>query len=33
MGSSAGKTDPKSKKKEERGIKMMDTMMQHTPER
>jgi hypothetical protein len=33
MGSSAGKTDSKSKKKEERGIKMMDTMMQHTPDR
>ena len=33
MGDSAGKTDPKSKKKEERGIKMMDTMMQHTPDR
>jgi hypothetical protein len=33
MGSSAGKTDPKSKKKEERGIKMMDTMMQHSPDR
>jgi hypothetical protein len=33
MGSSAGKTDPKSKKKEKRGIKMMDTMMQHSPDR
>jgi hypothetical protein len=33
MGSSAGKTDEKSKKKEKRGIKMMDTMMQHTPDR
>jgi hypothetical protein len=33
MGSSAGKTDSKSKKKEERGIKMMDTMMQHTPDK
>jgi hypothetical protein len=33
MGSSAGKTDPKSKKKEQRGIKMMDTMMQHSPDR
>jgi len=32
MGSSAGKEDPKSKKKEKRGIKMMDTMMQHTPD-
>ena len=32
MGSSAGKTDPKSKKKEKRGVKMMDTMMQHTPD-
>jgi len=33
MGSSAGKNDPTSKKKEARGIKMMDTMMQHTPDR
>jgi hypothetical protein len=33
MGSSAGKTDEKSKKKEKRGIKMMDTMMQHSPDR
>jgi hypothetical protein len=33
MGSSAGKTDPKSKRKEQRGIKMMDTMMQHSPDR
>lgn len=33
MGSSAGKNDPASKKKESRGIKMMDTMMQHTPDR
>ena len=33
MGSSAGKTDSKSKKKEERGIKMMDVTMQHTPDR
>ena len=33
MGSSAGKTDPASKKKESRGIKMMDTMMQHIPDR
>jgi hypothetical protein len=33
MGSSAGKTDPKSKKNEKRGIKMMDTMMQHSPDR
>jgi hypothetical protein len=33
MGSSAGKTDPKSDKKEKRGIKMMDTMMQHSPDR
>lgn len=33
MGSSAGKTDPKSKKKENRGIKMMDVTMQHTPDR
>lgn len=33
MGSSAGKTDSASKKKEARGIKMMDTMMQHTPDR
>lgn len=33
MGSSAGKTDPKSKKKEKRGIKMMDVTMQHTPDR
>jgi hypothetical protein len=33
MGSSAGKNDPESKKKEKRGIKMMDTMMQHTPDR
>jgi hypothetical protein len=33
MGSSAGKTDPESKKKENRGIKMMDTMMQHTPDK
>ena len=32
MGSSAGKTDEKSKKKEKRGIKMMDTMMQHSPD-
>ncbi len=32
MGSSAGKTDSASKKKEKRGIKMMDTMMQHTPD-
>lgn len=32
MGSSAGKTDATSKKKEKRGIKMMDTMMQHTPD-
>jgi hypothetical protein len=32
MGSSAGKTDPASKKKENRGIKMMDKMMQHTPD-
>jgi hypothetical protein len=32
MGSSAGKTDEKSKKKEKRGVKMMDTMMQHTPD-
>ena len=32
MGSSAGKTDPASRKKEKRGIKMMDTMMQHTPD-
>jgi len=32
MGSSAGKTDPKSKKKEQRGIKMMDVMMQHSPD-
>jgi hypothetical protein len=33
MGSSAGKTDEKSNKKEKRGIKMMDTMMQHSPDR
>lgn len=33
MGSSAGKSDEKSKKKEKRGIKMMDVMMQHTPDR
>jgi hypothetical protein len=33
MGSSAGKTDSKSKKKENRGIKMMDTMMQHSSDR
>ena len=33
MGSSAGKNDSESKKKEKRGIKMMDTMMQHTPDR
>ena len=33
MGSSAGKTDEKSKKKEKRGVKMMDTMMQHSPGR
>ena len=32
MGSSAGKDDEKSKKKEKRGIKMMDTMMQHSPD-
>ena len=32
MGDSAGKTDPKSKKKEQRGVKMMDTMMQHSPD-
>lgn len=32
MGSSAGKTDPASKKRESRGIKMMDTMTQHTPD-
>jgi hypothetical protein len=32
MGSSAGKTDEASKKKEKRGIKMMDTMMQHSPD-
>jgi hypothetical protein len=31
MGSSAGKSDSESKKKEKRGIKMMDTMMQHSP--
>ena len=33
MASSAGKSDPKSKKKESRGIKMMNTTMQHTPDR
>lgn len=33
MGSSAGKNDSESKKKEKRGIKMMDTMTQHTPDR
>jgi hypothetical protein len=33
MGSSAGKDDEKSKKKEKRGVKMMDTMMQHSPDR
>jgi hypothetical protein len=33
MGSSAGKTDPASKKKTNRGIKMMDTLAQHTPDR
>ena len=32
MGSSAGKNDPASNRKEKRGIKMMDTMMQHTPD-
>jgi hypothetical protein len=32
MGDSSGKTDPKSKKKEQRGVKMMDTMMQHSPD-
>ena len=32
MGSSAGKTDPASKKKENRGIKMMDKLMQHSPD-
>jgi hypothetical protein len=33
MGSSAGKDDEKSKNKEKRGVKMMDTMMQHSPDR
>jgi len=33
MGSSAGKSDSASKKKEQRGIKMMDVTMQHTPDR
>ena len=33
MASSAGKSDPKSKKKEQRGVKMMNTMMQHSPDR
>ena len=33
MGSSAGKTDPKSKRKTERGIKMMDVASTHTPDR
>lgn len=32
MSSSAGKTDAKSNKKKKRGIKMMDTMMQHKPD-
>ena len=33
MGGAAGKSDPESKKKENRGIKMMDTMMQHSPDK
>jgi hypothetical protein len=33
MGSSAGKNDPKSKKRTKRGIKMMDVASTHTPDR
>ncbi len=33
MGYSAGKKDPKSKRREERGIKMMDVASTHTPDR
>jgi hypothetical protein len=33
MGSSAGKNDPKSKKREKRGIKMMNIASTHTPDR
>jgi hypothetical protein len=32
MGSSAGKNDPKSRRKKERGIKMMNIASTHTPD-